>query len=70
MNRLSSKIRKLIYGIAILVLVIPIIWLGRPSSGREQEDQGGQLAQLRRRYDLGENQIGKVDPTFNEWLLA
>ncbi len=70
MNRLSSKIRKLIYGIAILVLVIPIIWLGRPSSGREQEDQGGQLAQLRRRYDLGENQIGKVDPTSSAMNLV
>jgi hypothetical protein len=60
MNRLSSRQRKLVYLCGILVLLIPIIWLGRPSAG---EDHGGRLAQLRTRYDLGENQLGKVDPT-------
>ncbi len=60
MNRLSSRQRKLVYLCGILVLLIPIIWLGRPGAG---EDQGGRLAQLRRSHDLGENQLGKVDPT-------
>jgi hypothetical protein len=60
MNSLSSRQRKLVYLCGILILLIPIIWLGRPSAG---EDRGGRLAQLRTRYDLGENQLGKVDPT-------
>jgi len=65
MNRLSSKQRKFAYLVGILVLLVPIIWLGRPSAGAsDQSDQeGGKLAQLRKRYDLGENQLGKVDPT-------
>lgn len=60
MNRLSSNQRKLVYLCGILVLLIPIIWLGRPRAGG---DQGGTLAQLRRKHDLGENELGKVDPT-------
>lgn len=60
MNRLSSRQRKIVYLCGILILLIPIIWLGRPGAGG---DQGGSLAKLRTRYDLGENQLGKVDPT-------
>ncbi len=60
MNRLSSRQRKLVYLCGILILLIPIIWLGRPGAG---EESGGRLAQLRSKYDLGENQLGRVDPT-------
>ena len=60
MSSLSSRQRKLVYLGGILVLLIPIIWLGRPSAG---QDLGGRIAQLRTRYKLGENQLGKVDPT-------
>jgi hypothetical protein len=60
MNHLSSRQRKIVYLCGILILLIPIIYLGRPSAG---EDKGGQLAKLRSAYDLGENQLGKVDPT-------
>lgn len=61
MNRLTSKSRKLIYGVGILILVIPIIWLGMPGTGGA--DEGGALAKLRSRYDLGERDLGKIDPT-------
>lgn len=60
MNHLSSRQRKLVYLGGILFLLIPIIYLGRPAAG---EESGGRLAQLRLKYDLGENQLGKVDPT-------
>ncbi|HXY32736.1 MAG TPA: hypothetical protein VEI07_00830 [Planctomycetaceae bacterium] len=63
MNNLSSRQRKLIYLVVIILLVIPIIWLGRPTSGTGSEMDQGKLAQLRVRYDLGENQMGQVDPT-------
>src|SRR5580704_520369 len=60
MNSLSSRQRKLVYLCGILILLIPIIYLGRPGTG---EDPGGRLAQLRVKHDLGVNQLGKVDPT-------
>jgi hypothetical protein len=63
MNRLSSKQRKLIYAGGIIVLLVPIIYLGLPKSGSGSDAYQGKLAQLRTRYDLGENQLGKVDPT-------
>lgn len=61
MNKMSSQQRKIAYLIAIAVLMVPIIWLGMPSS--EEEESGGRLAQLRQEYDLGRSDIGDVDPT-------
>jgi hypothetical protein len=63
MNNLSSRQRKLVYLAVIVILLIPIIWLGRPTSGTGATRDQGKLAQLRTRYDLGENQLGQVDPT-------
>ncbi|KAA0140031.1 hypothetical protein FYZ48_08895 [Gimesia chilikensis] len=61
MNKLSSKHRKLAYVIAIIILLIPVIWLGMPSTG--EEGSGGELAQLRVQYELGESTLGDVDPS-------
>ncbi|WP_417388990.1 hypothetical protein [Gimesia sp.] len=61
MNNLSSKHRKLAYVIAIIILLIPVIWLGMPSTG--EEGSGGQLAQLRVKHELGESTLGDVDPS-------
>lgn len=61
MNKLSSKHRKLAYVIAIIILLIPVIWLGMPSTG--EEGSGGELAQLRVKYELGESTLGDVDPS-------
>ncbi|QDT92945.1 hypothetical protein [Gimesia algae] len=61
MNNLSSKHRKLAYVIAIIVLLIPVIWLGMPSTG--EEGSGGKLAQLRVKHELGESTLGDVDPS-------
>ena len=55
MSRLTSQQRKLAYLVIIVILLIPVIFLGRPSApgskGREP-DAGGWLASLRsdRRY--------------------
>lgn len=75
MTKLSGLHRKLVYLVAILVLFIPIIVLGRPDEGRSRADgdAGGRLAQLRREYDLKESSLGKVDPasaTMNLVLLG
>jgi hypothetical protein len=70
MNNLSSRQRKLIYLAVIVVLMAPIIILGRPTSGTGSSRDQGVLAQLRTRYDLGENQLGQVDPTSSAMNLV
>ncbi len=70
MNNLSSKNRKYIYLLIIVLLYIPIMLLGMPATN---ESEGGNLAQLRKKYDLGESAIGNVDPsssTMNLLLLG
>ena len=61
MNKLTSKHRKLAYVIAIIILLIPVIWLGMPSTG--EEGSGGELAKLRVKHELGESTLGDVDPS-------
>lgn len=61
MNSLTSQQRKLAYLCGILVLLIPIIWLGLPSTGGG--NPGGTLANLRTKYELGESDLGTVDPS-------
>ena len=76
MNNLSSRQRKLIYGFIIVLLMIPIIVLGRPShpqSPTDPGDAGGTLPQLRAEYKLGEASLGEIDPssaTMNLVLLG
>jgi len=78
MNSLTSQQRKLVYLGGILLLLIPIIYFGLPSGGKKTADgqtqsSGGRLAQLRQQYDLGESNLGDVDPssvTMNLVLLG
>lgn len=67
---LTARQRKLFYGFLIVVLTIPIIWLGRPAT---RDDAGGQLAGMRSKYKLGEASLGEIDPssaTMNLVLLG
>lgn len=63
MNNLSSQQRKLVYLVGIIVLLIPIIRLSLPSEIDPHGNRipGGTLAELRSKYDLGENDLGDVD---------
>lgn len=77
MNTLTSLQRKLVYLGAVILLLIPITWLGRPPEpapkGRVEQGSGGKLAQLRLDYELGEANLGEVDPassTMNLLLLG
>src|SRR5580700_8053625 len=70
MNRLTSRQRKLVYLGVIVVLLVPIIILGRPASGTGSSRDQGVLAHLRTKYDLGENQLGQVDPTSSAMNLV
>lgn len=71
MNRLTSRQRQLVYLAGILVLMVPVIVLGMPTSG-----SGGPLgviSQKRLEYELGEPSLGNVDPasaTMNLVLLG
>ena len=72
MSKLTSQQRKWIYVGGIVLLLVPIIWLGSPSTGKE--GSGGVLAKLRQPppvgYDLGETTIGDVDPTSSAMNLV
>lgn len=71
MNHFDSRSRKLLYFGGIVLLSIPIIFLGMPST--DAEGSGGKLAHLRTDYDLGEATLGQVDPssaTMNLVLLG
>ena len=71
MNRLSSRQRKLVYLVGIVVLLTGSAVLGIPATG--SEDPGGMIPRLRQEYDLGESNLGKVDPssaTMNLVLLG
>jgi hypothetical protein len=61
MNRFTSQQRKLAYLGGILLLLIPIITLGLPSDG--SEGSGGSVARLRERFELGESDLGDLDPS-------
>lgn len=67
-QQLNSRQRKLVYAGCILVLLIPIIWLGAPASedvipGNKSSATGGVLAQMRVQHDLGESTLGQIDPS-------
>jgi hypothetical protein len=67
----------LAYLAGIIVLLIPVILLGRPSAppskAQPKGDAGGVLSQMRTQYELGESTLGDVDPssaTMNLVLLG
>lgn len=76
MNELTSRQRKLVYLGGIVVLLIPIIWLGMPAGAATSgagDGMVGRLAELRQQYELGEATLGNVDPssaTMNLVLLG
>jgi len=71
MNNLTSGQRKLVFGLGILVLMVFVILLGKPSEG--SLGSGGKVSDLREEYNLGEATLGNVDPassTMNLVLLG
>src|SRR6516165_8520729 len=82
MNNLTSLQRKLVYTGGIVLLLIPIVWLGAPpepvsanptGAAPSTGSSGGLLAQKRVEFNLGESDLGNVDPassTMNLLLLG
>lgn len=74
MTRLTSRQRKMAYGIGIIVLLIPIVFLGFPTrqsvSGDDNVTDLGLLSRMRQKYDLGEATLGNVDPSSSAMNLV
>jgi hypothetical protein len=71
MNRNNPFFRKIVYAISIVVLLVPLFWLGQPASTSEDGvTQGGQLAQLRKLHNLSQAELGEIDPTSESMKLA
>ncbi len=65
--------RRLFYICAMVVLLVPLYFLGNPSV-REPDGSvkqpGGTLAQIRTAYDLGQGDLGEIDPASESMRLA
>jgi len=69
MSERGSFFRKVLYGIAIAVLLIPLALLSRPASLR---DEGGKLARLRNdpEHPISQASLGQIDPGSEAMRLA
>ncbi len=68
MTSRSSFVRKIVYLVAIAVLLMPLFWLSQPATTAAkgvQGSPGGVLAQLRDdpEHPLSQAQLGQIDPT-------
>ncbi|QDT37022.1 hypothetical protein [Stratiformator vulcanicus] len=71
MSHLTSQQRKLVYLVGIVLLLGPIITLGRlPRRSEAAISGGGQLSSMRRQYELGETSLGDVDPSSSTMNLV
>jgi len=61
-----SLVRKITYILIIVMLLLPLYYLGRPAS----KGAGGKLAELRSRYRIGQADLGNLDPTSESMRLA
>ncbi len=72
----SDNARKLVYIICMVALLIPLFMLGQPPThptllgSANLQGQGGKLAQLRDRYDIGQSSLGQLDPASETMRLA
>lgn len=65
--------RRLFYISAMVVLLVPLYFLGNPSvrnTDGSVNQPGGTLAQIRTRYDLGQGDLGEIDPASESMRLA
>jgi hypothetical protein len=63
---------KIAYLVAIVVLLIPLFWLGHPATSDSDKASGGVLAQLRAdpEYGLSQRHLGQIDATSETVKLA
>ena len=63
MNLSPNLIRKIVYILIIVALIIPLALVGRPSGGKAQSGgAGGVLAQMRDEHGLSQAKLSEIDP--------
>jgi hypothetical protein len=67
MNENSSLHRKMVYILALVVLLFPLYLLGAPAT---LDDAGGTLARLRKENELGQSDLGEIDPASETIRMA
>ncbi|QDU89879.1 hypothetical protein Pla175_32750 [Pirellulimonas nuda] len=67
MNERTTLYRKLAYVGIILALLFPLNWLAAPQT---RDSPGGKLAQIREQEDLGQGDLGEIDPASEAAKLA
>ncbi|WP_442509712.1 IRE (iron responsive element) [Novipirellula sp. SH528] len=68
MNRTNVLSRKLIYLVILLAMVVPLYMLGQPSGG--SGDTGGQLTEMRDKFNIAESDLGEISPASETMKLA
>ncbi|MBM3998598.1 MAG: IRE (iron responsive element) [Planctomycetes bacterium] len=72
MNWNAPFARKIVYGVLIVVLLIPLFRLGQPASydANGEFKSAGMLANMRIEYDLAQANLGEIDPASESMKLA
>lgn len=75
MNRNASFTRKIIYIVAIAILLLPLAALSQPASvgakgDAKENSEGGTLSSLRVKYNLSQAELGKIDPASETMKLS
>ena len=67
----SSFQKKVIYGVMIAVLLVPVSMISRPATRQGNTiSGGGTLAQMRAKYNLSQAELGDIDPASETMKLA
>lgn len=69
MNRSTVFRNKLIYLSIMIAMLIPLYLLGQPAGG-STGDAGGQLTQMRTKYNIAESELGDINPASETMKLA
>ncbi len=69
MNRTTGFRNKLIYLSIMIAMLIPLYLLGQPAGG-SAGDAGGQLTQMRTKFNLAESELGDINPASETMKLA
>jgi hypothetical protein len=71
MTQDSSFVRKVTYITALAVLLLPLSYLSQPEAvSQGKVVGGGRLAELRRKHNLSQAELGEVDPASESMRLA
>jgi hypothetical protein len=68
MNRTTILVRKIVYLVVLVAMLIPLFLLGQPAGGKG--DLGGRLSVMRHQYNIAESDLGEISPASETMKLA